>query len=101
MNRHRGRELQRNFRYSHRPVAGFQAELALTKSERLTEPWLQKAVLRRYNSPTASRRLRGFHIFGVFTEARFAVAPGAMVERLLCLGHIRLFAFPGFKHRGL
>src|SRR5437667_12830809 len=85
------RELQRNFPCSHRPVAGFQAELALTKSGRLTEPWLQKA----------SCRLRGFHVIGVFTEARFAVAPGAMMERLLRVGHSRRVAFPSFKHGSL
>ena len=49
----------------------------------------------------ALRRLRGFHVFGVFTEARFAIAPGAMMERLLRFGDICLIAFPGFKHRSL
>jgi hypothetical protein len=49
----------------------------------------------------ASCRLSGFHIFGVFTEACFAVAPRAVMECLLRLGHIRLIAFPSFEHWGL
>jgi hypothetical protein len=56
----------------------------------------------RYSSFSHTlRRLRGFHVLGVFTEARFAVTPGAMMERLLRFGDIRLFAFPSFEHRGL
>ena len=47
------------------------------------------------------RRFRRFHIFGVLTEARFTIAPGAVVERLLRFGDVCLIAFPGFKHRSL
>jgi hypothetical protein len=56
----------------------------------------------RYSSFSHTlRRLRGFHVLCVFAEARFAIAPGAVMERLLRFGHVRLFAFPCFKHRGL
>ena len=50
---------------------------------------------------TALRRLRGFHLFGVLAVARFAVAPGAVMERLLRLGHVGLIAFPSFEHWSL
>src|SRR5437899_2689711 len=45
--------------------------------------------------------LRGFHFCGVFTEARLAIAPGAVMECLLRLGDIRRIALPSFKHRSL
>jgi hypothetical protein len=64
-----------------------------------TAPWLQ--ALHVISWFAALRGLRGFHVFGVFTEARFAIAPGAVVERLLRLGHIRLIAFPSLKNRSL
>jgi hypothetical protein len=50
--------------------------------------------------PSGDRFLR-FHFFGVFAEAGFAVARGAVMERLLGLIHVRCIAFPSFKHRSL
>src|SRR6266480_2581333 len=50
---------------------------------------------------TASCRLRGFHVFGVFAEPGLAVARGAMMKRLLGSSDIRRLAFPSFKHRRL
>jgi hypothetical protein len=73
--------------------------LPLRKANGDTAPWLQVPHVMRWFA--ASRRLRGFHVFGVFTEARLAIAPRAVVERLLRLGHIRLFTFPGFKNWSL
>jgi hypothetical protein len=83
-----------------------QTTLAFTRSERAhraavaTErPSLATQSL--LDSLAASRSLRALHVFGVFTEARFAVAPGAVMERLLRRGDVRLIAFPGFKHWSL
>jgi hypothetical protein len=73
--------------------------LPLRKANGDTAPWLQ--ALHVISWFAALRGLRGFHVFGVFTEARFAIAPGAVVERLLRLGHIRLIAFPSLKNRSL
>src|SRR5205823_14966272 len=42
-----------------------------------------------------------FHILGIFAEARFAVAPRAVMERLLRSSNLRAVAFPCFKHRSL
>ena len=85
---------------SHRPVGGFPTNRCLCeKRHGDTAPWLQ--ALHVISWFAALRGLRGFHVFGVFTEARFAIAPGAVMERLLCFGHIRLFAFPGFQDRSL
>ena len=97
------RKLPRNSSCSHRPVAG-QTKVAFTRNERLTEPWLQDTRLCRSKcllNPSASRGFRGFHVLAVFAEARFAVAPGAMMERLLRDSDVRLIASPSFKHWSL
>src|SRR5207237_10689521 len=47
------------------------------------------------------RRLRVLHVFGVFAEARFAVAEGAMMECLLRGSDVRCTAFPRFQHGSL
>src|SRR5947209_6934798 len=49
----------------------------------------------------ALRRLRGLHLFGVFAEARFAVAEGAMMECLLRGSYVSRLPFPSFEDRGL
>jgi len=64
-----------------------------------TAPWLQ--ALHVMKGFAALCGLGGFHVFGVFTEARFAIAPGPVMERLLRFCHVRLIAFPGFKHGSL
>ncbi len=42
-----------------------------------------------------------FYFFSVFAEPGFAVAPSAVMKRLLRAGHIRRIAPPSFEHRSL
>jgi hypothetical protein len=88
------------------------ARIALVQPPRCVEAfvaWLTNTATRLRGQtlpackmiPCTLRSLRGFHLLGVFAEARFAVAPGAVMERLLCLRHVRLIAFPGFEHWSL
>src|SRR6266487_4876529 len=44
---------------------------------------------------------RCLHVSGVFAEARFAVAPGTMMEGLLRSSYVRHLAFPRFEHGSL
>jgi len=62
-------------------------------------PWLQALHDMRWFAFLC--RLGGLHVFDVFAEARLAIAPRAVMERLLCLGQVRLITLPGFQHRGL
>jgi hypothetical protein len=81
-----------------------QTKLAFTRSERLTAVATERPSLATQSlldSLAASRSLRALHVFGVLAEARFAVAPGAVMERLLRRGDVRLIAFPSFEHWSL
>src|SRR2546426_10096341 len=42
-----------------------------------------------------------FHIFGVCAEARFAVAPRAVMERRLSSTNVCFVPFPSFEYRSL
>src|SRR5262249_47770929 len=47
------------------------------------------------------RGFRGFHLFGVLAETRFAIAPRAVMERRLSSTKVCFVPFPSFKDRSL
>ncbi len=57
-------------------------------------PWLQDCSI-------ALCGLRGFHLFRVFAEPRFAIAPRTVMEGRLRSTDVCCVAFPSFEDRSL
>ena len=103
---HKGRQAEaKNKRPQNFPEHGERHPERMAESiNKIHIPATQRRGYKRctFMTPLAALcRFRGFHGFGVFAEAGFAVAKGAVMERPLCVGHVRGLTFPRFEDRRL